>query len=400
MTASVEAESNRARVCVVGSGTRFVSGISYFTYYLTTAIAGRYQTSAILMRNLVPRRLYPGRDRVGASITELQVSDICPTYDGVDWHLIPSLPRAARFLRGQVPDIVIFQWWTGAVLPSYLYLQWTARRLGAKVVVEFHEDQDTGETALPLVERLVRPGLRRFIRRSDHFVVHSQWDKSRLCEKLGLPERSVSVVPHGPYFIEGGSPVESDGSTKIGSDVTILFFGTIRPYKGLEDLIEAFELLPREGTARWRLLVVGETWEGWTLPAEKITSSRFGADIEFVNRYVGDDEVAGFFSRVDVVALPYLRSSASGPLHLSMQRGLPVVVTDVGGLTEAVNGYSGAVLVPPRDPAALASAIVTAAELRGKRHVDFHTWEHTLECVTEIVESLMGTGNSINDLPS
>src|SRR3974377_2057895 len=90
---------------------------------------------------------------------------------------------------------------------------------------------------------------------------------------------------------------------------------------------------------------VGEAWEGWDLPERKIRSSPFAADIEFINRYVVDAEIAGLYSRADVVALPYHRSSASGPLPLTMQRGLPVVITDVGGLTEASRDYSGTVCV-------------------------------------------------------
>jgi glycosyltransferase involved in cell wall biosynthesis len=173
-----------------------------------------------------------------------------------------------------------------------------------------------------------------------------------------------------------------------GEEVTILFFGTIRPYKGAEDLVEAFNLLPRDGSIRWRLLAVGETWEGWELPAEKIRASAFAEDIEFVNRYVTDSELPALFDRADIVALPYHRASASGPLHMTMHHGLPVVVTNVGGLSEAAADYSGTVFVPPENPVALAEGIVSALDLRAQHHADIHTWDVSRVRYVSLVEGI------------
>jgi glycosyltransferase involved in cell wall biosynthesis len=392
-----ESPEDVLRICVVGSGTRFISGISYYTYYLSDALQETFDVSAILMRRLLPRRFYPGRKRVGAHITDIETSSIVPTFDGVDWFAVPSLFRAARFLRQQQPDVVVFQWWTGTVLHSFLYLLRVARRSGSRVVLEFHEDQDSGETGVPLVERIVRPGLRHLIRSAEHYVVHSQWDKDRLGAKFSLDPARVTVIPHGPYPIDEGTgptvtrrgrTVAGPADPEVAEEVTILFFGTIRPYKGAEDLVEAFNLLPRDGSIRWRLLAVGETWEGWELPAEKIRASAFAKDIEFVNRYVTDSEVPDLFERADIVALPYHRASASGPLHMTMHRGLPVVVTNVGGLSEAAADYSGTVFVPPANPAALAEGIVSALELRAQHHADIHTWDVSRVRYASLIERI------------
>jgi glycosyltransferase involved in cell wall biosynthesis len=178
-------------------------------------------------------------------------------------------------------------------------------------------------------------------------------------------------------------------------EVTILFFGTIRPYKGAEDLVEAFNLLPRDGSIRWRLLAVGETWEGWDLPAEKIRASAFAKDIEFVNRYVTDSELPALFDRADIVALPYHRASASGPLHMTMHRGLPVVVTKVGGLAEAAADYSGTVFVPPENPVALAAGIVSALDLRARRHDDIHTWEVSRVRYASLIDGIRLSHNQV-----
>src|SRR6185437_8163412 len=125
----------------------------------------------------------------------------------------------------------------------------------------------------------------------------------------------IVVAPHGPFdhHVPQTTTRETDHD-----EFTVLFFGTIRPYKGLEHLVEAFDSLDDDEVAHMRLVVVGEPWEGWTRPLELIAGCRHRDRITLVDRYVHDDEVASFFAHADAVALPYLRSSASGPLHIAM----------------------------------------------------------------------------------
>jgi glycosyltransferase involved in cell wall biosynthesis len=167
-----------------------------------------------------------------------------------------------------------------------------------------------------------------------------------------------------------------------------LYFGVIRPFKGVEDIVSALELMTPEEVARFELTVVGETWENWTLPGERIAASRYRDRIRFINRYVHDEEVGKLFAAADVVVLPYHRSSVSGPLQLTMAQGLPVVVSAVGGLVEATEGYEGAIQVPPRDPAALRQALDAAYELRGRRFTPVTSWERTIEGYGRLFEAL------------
>lgn len=361
---------SKPRICVVGSGWRFTSGISYYTCRLSGALADHAEVSAVLMRHLLPRRLYPGRTRVGQPLAALDYDPRVEVFDGVDWYWGASIVRAVRLIRRTRPEVLVLQWWTGVVLHSYLVLALAGRSVGARVVVEFHEVEDTGEARLPLVNALVRHGLRRVLARSDGFLVHSSFDRSALRQAYDLTGRPVKVVPHGPYDHHRAlhRPSGEPGVCRL------LYFGTIRPYKGLEYLIEAWDSLTDAEAARFRLAVVGETWEGWTRPIEMIEASPHRDRITLVNHYVPDEEVTGFFADADAVVLPYLRSSASGPLHIAMSNGLPVIVTSVGGLTEAAADYGGAILVPPGDAAALAAALREVPERRGARYQDRHSW--------------------------
>jgi len=317
--------SQRPRVCVVGSGTRFLSGISYYTWRLANAFAGSNQVSVILMRRLLPARLYPGRARVGQRLTSLAYDPAVRVFDGVDWYWIPSIVRALAFLWRHRPDFVTFQWWSGTVLHSYLALALVTRLYGGRVVVEFHELLDTGELKLPFARAYVAWLAPLLMRLAGGFVVHSEFDRQALERKYAVGRRPVSVIRHGPYDHYERPAARPPRREAPPTTCNLLFFGVIRPFKGLEDLIQAFDSIPASEIGGYWLTVIGETWEGWTLPAEMIARSRYRDRITFVNRYVPDEDVAAFFSGADVVVLPYHRSSASGPLHVAMSHGLPAV---------------------------------------------------------------------------
>jgi glycosyltransferase involved in cell wall biosynthesis len=375
-------------VVVVGSGTRFISGVSHYTRYMAVALAERTPVSVILMRRLIPQALYPGRERVGVKLTDAQYPPEIPVFDGVDWYWFPSVFGALRLLYRQRPQMLLLEWWTGAVLHTYLLLALVARLQGARIIIEIHEIQDTGEAEVSAARTYVERLGRWLMSLADAYVVHSEFDRRALQESFATIHRPIRVVRHGPYShyaVDASEPLRD-----APADVcNLLFFGTIRPYKGLEDLVHAFEALAaEEHDTRYWLTVVGETWEGWTKPTEMIERSRHRERITLVNRYVSDGDASRWFAGADIVVLPYRRSSASGPLHMAMDAGLPVVVTDVGGLPDASRQYDGVVLVVPTDPSALREGIERAVALRGRRFADEGSWASSAEAVLSILEEV------------
>ena len=382
------------RVMIVGAGWRFTSGISYYTCRLANAISEVTPTSALLMRQLVPTRLYPGRKRVGQPVNDLSYDPSIGVFDGVDWFWGPSMRGARRFIQEHRPEVLVLQWWTGAVLHSYYRLARLARRSGCKVIVEWHEVQDTGEARIPGVTRYVTKAMKQLLRLVDGHVVHSHYDLALLSETYDLPADLVTIAPHGPYdhhATEAGptvdDPAESEPTTTPADpNFTFLYFGVVRPYKGVEDLVAAFDLLPADVRATSRLVLVGETWEGWTAPLDAVAASPNSDRIEVINRYVSDAEVGVHFAGADAVVLPYRRSSSSGPLHIAMSCGLPVIVSRVGGLVEAAGDYAGTAFVNPADPAALAQAMIEAhAQGRTGRFADPHSWDRTVEAYGQLL---------------
>jgi glycosyltransferase involved in cell wall biosynthesis len=283
--------------------------------------------------------------------------------------------------------VVIFQWWTGAVLHTYLRLAKHAARHGARVVLEWHEGQDVGETALPGARRYVQTLMPRLLSLVDAHVVHSNFDLHAITATYSLKNAVVHTMPHGPYdhLVQPSAPrTEAVEETPF----RLLYFGIVRPFKGVEDLVAAFSALDPQQASKFRLSVVGETWEGWKAPDQAIARSPYADLIERVDRYVTDTELAVCLEQADAVVLPYHRSSASGPLHTAMSAGLPVIVTSVGGLIEAVQDYPGALLVPPRDPGALRDALMALLAHRGQRYPDPHSWQRTVGGYRALIEQL------------
>jgi glycosyltransferase involved in cell wall biosynthesis len=373
--------------------------MSYYTIRITNALAGRFVVAAIPMRQLIPTFLYPGRSRIHSTTTQFGFAPSVDEFDGVDWFVLPNLIRDARRLVQWKPDFVVFEWWTGAVLHSYLALAVVARLTGATCIVEFHEVQDTGEARIPLARGWVSVLGRPFFAMASAFVIHSEADRAVIERQYRVGSRPCEVILHGPLDHHAatepdpGEPGPAPVSRAAPDDAfNLLFFGLIRPYKGLEDLVQAFDDLDEEEIAGYWLTVVGETWEGWDLPIEMIAKCRYRDRITLVNRFVDDSEVIAHFAQADGVVLPYHRSSASSPAHVAMSNGLPLVITDVGGLPEAVADYKGAFLVPPHDPSALREAIRLLPGMRGQRFEDPHTWDRTIDGYGDLFDRLGGAG--------
>ena len=381
------------RVVVVGAGTRFLSAMSYYSIRMTNALAERFSVAAIPMRQLIPTFLYPGRSRVHSATTRVEYKPAVNVLKGIDWFWVPNLLVDLWALRKWKPDFVIFEWWTGTVLHTYLVLAGFARLLGSGVIVEFHEILDTGEARIPFARAWVSMLGRPFFGMASAFVIHSESDREPVSAHYRVGSRPCMVIPVGPMDHHAAKPYGDERPTIAEraaprEALNLLFFGLIRPYKGLEDLVQAFDGLDDQEMDGYWLTVVGETWEGWNLPVTMIENSPYRHRITLVNRFVDDDEVVDHFANADAVVLPYHRSSASSPAHVAMSNGLPLIITAVGGLPEAVKDYGGALLVPPQDPLQLRAAIRQLPGLHGKRFDDPHSWNRTAAAYQDLFDDL------------
>jgi glycosyltransferase involved in cell wall biosynthesis len=194
-------------------------------------------------------------------------------------------------------------------------------------------------------------GVRRIFDRMDALVALSEYGRERLVG-AGVDPGRVRVIPHGAFDYLTRQPDETplpDEFAAVEAPV-ILFFGLIRPYKGVDVLLDAFRSLA--GAELW---IVGRPLGMSLDPLRELASAAPGR-VRFIPRFVGDQELPAYFRRADVIALPHRDAEQSGVLYAALAFAKPIVMSDVGGFPEVAETGAG-LLVPPGDPEALAARL-------------------------------------------
>ena len=356
-----QSKARRYSVAIVGPSQRFLSGISYFTLRLSNSLADHVDVQVILFRNMLPKTLFPGSKRVGVPLMESKYREDITIRESLDWYNPFTWMEAA--IRTQRNDITIFQWWTSSVAHMYLAISLLNIRK-RPVVIEFHEviDPLEGMSVLLRAYSKIMGGLIRD--RAACYVVHSESDRNLISQHYRIGLDKIRVIPHGIYDqYPKIDKNDAKNQLKIREKNVILFFGLLRPYKGVKYLVEAFEQLPPEYIADSRLLVVGEAWEDQE-SREIIANYPVKSNITLVDQYIPDKDVSLYFSAADMLVLPYTRASQSGVAHIGMSFGIPIIASRVGGLEESLGKYEGTSFVEPMQPMLLAGAITGALDSR------------------------------------
>ncbi len=189
---------------------------------------------------------------------------------------------------------------------------------------------------------------------ADCLVLHNRAQAAGFRNEYRVPESKVEVIPLGvcEAFSSWGLTDDGDGSGE--EEGTVLFYGRLSPYKGLEDLYRAAELVCRAAPTA-RFIVAGQPVPGYDLPpAPDLPESAF----ELHLGYVPNDTLISLMRRSCLVVCPYTEATQSAVVLTAYAFGKPVVATEVGGLPEYVRHGETGLLVPPRDPEALAAAII------------------------------------------
>jgi len=280
------------------------------------------------------------------------------------------------------------------------------RLLRKAVVLTAHNvnklKRDSADTAL---NRLT---LRIQYRLADHIFVHTPKMKSELMEEFGVPPGRITVIPFGiNNSVPDTNLSAKEAKKRLGiheNHKTILFFGRIKPYKGLEYLVPAFQKLVRRHND-YRLIIAGQLempseryWESIQREIQQcVETGQIIPRIEFIP----DSEIEVYFKAADVLVLPYKEIFQSGVIFLGYNFGLPVLAADVGSLNEdIVEGATGFVF-RSEDPIDLARAIERyfASDLfadleKHRREIrEFamkrHSWELVGEVTTGIYADLL-----------
>ena len=361
----------RRRIIVVGPMPPFRGGIAHHTTTLCKVLVKSADLLAISFTRQYPRFLFPGesdQEPDGVRLDEPYVRYLIDSLNPLTWR------AALRVILSASPEIVLFPWWTVYWVPCFWYLARGCRRANIHVRILCHNVVDHETVAWK------RALTKVFLKQGQSFLVQSPEEEKRL--KNFLPGAKVFMHPH-PIYERFPSP---EGKLPRRADLELLFFGFVRPYKGLDVLIDALGLLRNKSV---HLTVVGEFWGGRKELEGQIQQLGLQNRVELVPRYVTDQETAEYFARADVLVLPYRSATGSGVLGIAYYYGKPVIVSRVGGLADMVEENQTGLIVPPGSPEALAEAISSiTAETATRmapaidRLAKTMTWESLAACVS------------------
>jgi D-inositol-3-phosphate glycosyltransferase len=314
--------------------------------------------------------------------------------------------RLIRYAARAKPKIFHILWNNKFELFDRTLLMLYYKVRGKKIALTAHNvNQAKRDGKDSLLNRLT---LKAQYRLSDHIFVHTPKMKAELVKDFGLKEQAVTVIRHpinNAFPDTRLNPAEAKAKLAIGkAERTILFFGRIRPYKGLEYLLSAFELL-KSKRGDYRLIIAGEPKKGsedylWEIQQATNEDVRQGRIISKI-QHIPDGDIELYFKAADVLVLPYKDIFQSGVLFLAYSFGLPVVATDVGSFRdEIIEGRTG-FLCEPGDPDDLAKGIEKYFEsdlfkfLIGRREElkkyanDHHSWDSVAELTENVYAELL-----------
>ncbi len=306
-------------------------------------------------RRQYPRFLFPGSAQEGPTAPWLD----CPNrrvfvpWDPWSWR------AAARDLLAFAPDAVIARWWIPFFAPGFWAV---ARRVRRRTRWLWLLDNVVPHERYPLS----RWSTRRALRQGCGYLAQSEQVRRDLLALLPETDPArVLMAPHPVYdYGDPARPRPTQAAARRALALPeaariILFFGFIKPYKGLVHLIDAApRLRERYGPDGVRVLVVGDVYGDRRPLQERIAAGGASDIIRLHADYVPDAEVETWFVASDLVALPYVSATQSGIVQIAWNYDRPVVTTRVGGLPEVVQDGVTGFLVAPGDARALADACI------------------------------------------
>ncbi|WP_322767279.1 glycosyltransferase [Frankia sp. Cr1] len=369
------ARTSWARIAIVGPTHPYKGGVAQHTTELAHRLAERGHSVRIeSWSRQYPARLYPGRQRVSHPETEPFAATAYP----LSWCRPDSWVRLGRRLYHSA-DAVIIVVVTPIQAPAYLGILAGLRPAGTMIagLRPATGPRAAGPAVLALCHNVLpherragdEPLIRAVLRRVSGVVVHTSAEAE---QARALTDRPVAVAVMAPHLRTWREMDTADGDIRPSTDGDgagdragdragdgdrvrrrLLFFGLIRPYKGLDILLRALAAGPPDVC----LTVAGEFWGGVERTRELVAELGLTARVELRPGYVSVTDVPALFATADALVLPYRAGTATQNVDLAHLHGLPVVATRVGGLAETVRDGVDGLLAAPGDSVSLAGTL-------------------------------------------
>jgi glycosyltransferase involved in cell wall biosynthesis len=343
-------------------------------------------------RRQYPKFLFPGTEQEGESAAWLHLPNVRNFVPWSPW----SWWRTYRDLADAAPRAVVIKYWIPFFAPGY----WAVTRLlrtCTDVRVVYLLDNVIPHERYPFGLFLTR----RALAQGHGYIAQSDQVRQDLFAVLpDTDPRAVVTAPHPVYdFGEPGRPRKTKAEARVALDLPsdarlVLFFGFIKPYKGVVHLIDAAGFMKQEFGGDLRVLIVGDIYGEKQVYLDRIAASGAADIIDLVDGFVPDAVVEDYFLAADLAVLPYVSATQSGIVQIAYNYDLPVVTTDVGGLPEVVRDGETGYIVPPESGEALAAAVTRffredrAAEFAAAVAVEKtkYSWDRMAEAVETLAE--------------
>lgn len=343
-------ERRSTTILLLGSFPPQAQGIPGYCGALAQALAAHGDILALGFKAMYPRFLFPGVKTAMDPTSRtpqapgLSVRHALAWYNPLGW-LWHAFTTPA--------DIVHIQWWSLPLFPVCLIFALAAKLRHMPLVITIHNvlPHEPGPWYLRASRVLYRL--------ADHLVVHSDVNRAQLLEHFCIGSDNVSCVPMGIDGPRNQSLDQKSARARLEiptSRPTVLFFGTIRPYKGLDVLLRALGEVRRRNP-EVQLVIAGKPWEPWTHYQAIIDDGGLADHVITRLDYIPEAEVSLYYAAADLVVLPYTHFDAQSAVGAQvLGHGRPMIVTDCGGLPALV-GHDARWIVPPDDSEALAEKI-------------------------------------------
>lgn len=331
------------RTAILSCFPPYRGGISQFNTSLYKELSGSCTAGAFNFKRQYPELLFPGKTQYIEDGTPLPFE----TERVLDTANPLSYISTARRIREWKPDLLLMRYWMPWFAPSQGYV---ARHMapGCKVISIL-------DNVIPHEPHFYdRPLTSYFLKGCDGFIVLCNAVRNDLLRLV--PDARYIVSPH-PIYSNFGAPVpREEACRKLGLDPslkTLLFFGLIREYKGLDILLEAFSGLDES----YQLLIAGECYGPFDRYQKLIDTCPGRSRIHAFNRFIPDSEVAAYFCASDLCVLPYRSATQSGISSIAYHFSLPMVTTAVGGLREMIGETGTGIVTESITPGAVRDAV-------------------------------------------